>query len=384
MATRSASMSTSDRPAASGRFHWSRKLLLLVLLVLAAALGLTILFRRNTNAPLFLFNAFADAALGVVAGFGSRLVFRRRHWTLRLITAVLLCLLGLLVLGQLTGGISGVGPVRLHSVTVDWLRRIGLAVRPALPVGVGIDWWQELADVLIAVSVSMLALRAWKGPYRVSLAQTRTALRNVSRAGSRPIAALLQPHRPAWSMPAHAASRSPRAGRAAKAPAVQRQPLGLPPALALLGSAARPRTGVGSLTRGLGLPPALAGHPRPSTRAARKSAATLTVSRQARRSAGRPRLTRGAVAPRRRIRQRAAVLRSPRGIVAGVSGPRQLLRRRRAVRLAAYEEHRCPYCLEPVRRGDPRGTVECPICHTLHHKDCWDVTGTCQIPHLAS
>ncbi|MFN2120746.1 MAG: hypothetical protein ACK2T0_10170 [Anaerolineales bacterium] len=28
--------------------------------------------------------------------------------------------------------------------------------------------------------------------------------------------------------------------------------------------------------------------------------------------------------------------------------------------------------------------MECPICHTLHHKDCWDVTGSCQIPHLAS
>jgi len=26
--------------------------------------------------------------------------------------------------------------------------------------------------------------------------------------------------------------------------------------------------------------------------------------------------------------------------------------------------------------------VECPICHTMHHKDCWDITGTCQVPHL--
>ena len=82
MATRSASVNASSPRAPSGRFDWSRKLVLLSLLILAAALGLTILFRRNTNAPLFLFNAFADAALGVVAGFGSRLVFRRRHWTL--------------------------------------------------------------------------------------------------------------------------------------------------------------------------------------------------------------------------------------------------------------------------------------------------------------
>jgi hypothetical protein len=28
--------------------------------------------------------------------------------------------------------------------------------------------------------------------------------------------------------------------------------------------------------------------------------------------------------------------------------------------------------------------VECKICHTLHHADCWAVTGACQIPHLNS
>jgi hypothetical protein len=49
--------------------------------------------------------------------------------------------------------------------------------------------------------------------------------------------------------------------------------------------------------------------------------------------------------------------------------------------IAPVEEHRCPYCLEPVKRNDPRGVVECDICHTLHHADCWAITGTCQVPH---
>ncbi len=53
-----------------------------------------------------------------------------------------------------------------------------------------------------------------------------------------------------------------------------------------------------------------------------------------------------------------------------------------AIQLAVYEEHRCPYCFEEVKRNDPRGVVECEVCHTLHHKDCWDVTGACQVPHL--
>lgn len=58
------------------------------------------------------------------------------------------------------------------------------------------------------------------------------------------------------------------------------------------------------------------------------------------------------------------------------------LRRKPALQLAVYEEHRCPFCLEIVTRDDPRGTVECQVCHALHHKDCWDITGTCQVPHL--
>lgn len=52
------------------------------------------------------------------------------------------------------------------------------------------------------------------------------------------------------------------------------------------------------------------------------------------------------------------------------------------VQLALVEEHRCPYCLDPVKRNDPRGVRECEICHALHHADCWAITGTCQVPHL--
>ena len=56
--------------------------------------------------------------------------------------------------------------------------------------------------------------------------------------------------------------------------------------------------------------------------------------------------------------------------------------RRPHVQLALVEEHRCPYCLEPVVRTDSRGVKECRVCHTLHHADCWAITGMCQVPHL--
>jgi ribosomal protein L37AE/L43A len=68
---------------------------------------------------------------------------------------------------------------------------------------------------------------------------------------------------------------------------------------------------------------------------------------------------------------------------APVIAPKRRRRSRKArVQLALVEEHRCPYCLETVTRTDSHGVVECTVCHTLHHKDCWDITGSCQVPHL--
>jgi len=51
------------------------------------------------------------------------------------------------------------------------------------------------------------------------------------------------------------------------------------------------------------------------------------------------------------------------------------------IRLTGVEKYKCPYCLQPIEARDPRGVVVCPICHTRHHKECWDITGMCQVPH---
>lgn len=55
--------------------------------------------------------------------------------------------------------------------------------------------------------------------------------------------------------------------------------------------------------------------------------------------------------------------------------------RKSQLQLSNEEEHRCPYCLELIEPDDPRGIVECKVCHTLHHADCWAITGACQVPH---
>ena len=65
--------------------------------------------------------------------------------------------------------------------------------------------------------------------------------------------------------------------------------------------------------------------------------------------------------------------------------PKKLSRRKRikgqTVNISSVVEHRCPYCLEEVLVNDPRGVRICPVCGTRHHRDCWNVTGTCQVPH---
>jgi hypothetical protein len=61
---------------------------------------------------------------------------------------------------------------------------------------------------------------------------------------------------------------------------------------------------------------------------------------------------------------------------------RKLSHRKPELQISVYEEHRCPYCLDVVNRNDPRGVKECDICHSLHHADCWEITGSCQVPHL--
>jgi hypothetical protein len=80
-----------------------------------------------------------------------------------------------------------------------------------------------------------------------------------------------------------------------------------------------------------------------------------------------------------RLRRRARVKKT----TPTIAKPRvwKFRRRRPKLHLTAQVEHRCPYCLEIVEPNDARGTKECPICHAVHHADCWAVTGMCQVPH---
>lgn len=64
--------------------------------------------------------------------------------------------------------------------------------------------------------------------------------------------------------------------------------------------------------------------------------------------------------------------------------PARAMRKKRGVkvRMGRVATSICPYCLEEVKKNDPRGRVVCRICGTPHHGDCWAITGKCEVPHL--
>jgi hypothetical protein len=130
----------------------------------------------------------------------------------------------------------------------------------------------------------------------------------------------------------------------------------------------------------------LEGDTRPTSRESRSSAARTTpILRKAGRKLKAPKKAAG---KSRKSMTKAKIgggKAKPAAIASKPGRPtgKTVIRRKpsRKIVLAPVEIHRCPYCLEPVKRNDPRGVVECDVCHTLHHADCWAITGTCQVPH---
>jgi ribosomal protein L37AE/L43A len=253
-----------------------RKLFLLVLLTAAYALSLVLLFLKATWFPLQLFSFFAGATLAVVAGIATRLLLAQRHWLIRFITATVLSVGGLAMLGYFS----------------EW--KIGLDL---IPLSRGYVSYEDLIHLVIGITVSWAALWAWYRP----------ASRELE------IAEAIEPD-------SYAVMVQPRS---------LNQPRSWLP---------QPRMRLGSRVDGH----SGNGHG-PSVRGRLKL------------------MTRQPTRPKR--------IRNPRA-------------RRPHVQLALVEEHRCPYCLEPVVRTDSRGVKECEVCHSLHHADCWAITGVCQVPHL--
>ena len=261
----------SDASTESPHAALLRRLLLLAMLMIEAAIGLAFLAHalRDAGVPAWVV-VLGDSLTGLVAGFSVRWILKRQMGLLRLAAALALLVGGMLFQGWLTGWQVGLGPLEFGRSYPDWI---------------------GLGQFSLGMGVTLLALYAWqRPPLKVDLAPASppVAVRHPARSRSR--------------------------ARAAAAP----------------------------------LPPAR----------------TKTPFR----------------APARKVRRAPAVV-TERPIK---SKRRRSYGRRPRLQFVSAEEHRCPYCLELVAENDPRGSVECKICHTLHHADCWAITGSCQVPHYSA
>lgn len=319
MAMRAATMSRMDTPPTLRESNSPfRKTVLLFLLMSASALGITILFQQATTLPLLLTTVFTDVSLGLVAGFGSRFVLQKQELFVRSLVALLLALLGMLMIGYITHWVLGVGPIAMDSKLMSQLR--------------GISFERNLFDQIASLKIhwgSLLNFSKldWADPIHMAISLLMAGL-----------------SLDAWSRTATVAESVEVTPLAMQAPAtpVRRR---------------RRPTSTSSGRARIHLPDSWLARWRPSS-----------TPRTRTRSNGR---SRPPVTTDAKIAQEPVV-----------RPKRRRSRRKPKIQFAVVEEHRCPYCLDAVSYTDPRGVKECEVCHTLHHADCWAITGVCQVPHL--
>ncbi len=319
-------MSMYDPEPTREAWHLLRKVSLLVLVVIATAFGLVLLSRQKSNVPLFLFNILADASLGLLAGLATRFILKGRHGLIQALASTAISLVGLGVLGYFTNWKSGIGPFEAGWMRVHWLDAAHISLFLPVEFTRGAMNQMDLLHAVVAIDVSWMALRVWRQAPRIS------------------------------GQPSMPSARARRVVQPAALPPDPIEPVVVTPAVVPVPVAA-PRRPAASGSR--------------SSRSGSRSATSNSGSRSR---------------IRRRNTERAVIARPTSAVrpVRSRSRHNGTRHSRVAVHLAVHEEHKCPYCFQPVSRNDPRGVVECQICHTLHHKDCWDITGNCQVPHLTT
>jgi len=244
----------------------SRKLVLLLLLMITIPIGLVDLLRQvRVSIPVLAF-LLTDAALGLVAGFSIRWIIPKKASVLRVCSTLVFITGSLALLGWFTGWDFGIDLFKSGHTRLDW--------------------W-KLCQIPLATGFALLALFAWHHP--------TINVHPVTHMN--PPRKMLHTRRKPQKQP----DRAPDSTTAAPLPIQLQQPASLP-----------------VITRPV----------KPKRKHANHSKPKLQLSDQ--------------------------------------------------------EEHRCPYCLELIDPDDRRGVVECKICHTLHHADCWAITGACQVPHFTA
>ena len=126
----------------------SRKLVLLLLLMITTAMGLVVLLLQiRLSSPVLAF-LLTDAVLGLIAGFSVRWILPRKALVLRICSTVAFITGSLALLGWFTGWGFGIDLFGTgHS---------------------GVDWW-EIGQIPLATGFALLALFAWQPPHQIVL-----------------------------------------------------------------------------------------------------------------------------------------------------------------------------------------------------------------------
>jgi len=263
-----------------------RRVFLLLLLVALTATAFYILFDWKPDTHPLARHFLADMTIGLAAGLGARGLLRKQNRFVRVISATASLVIGLVILGALSGWRTGLGPLSFWRDTIDWA---------------------GLAQMLTGGTGVFLALQAWSKP----------------------------------------------AGR------------GMVPQVAVTTPAASPQS-----------PDQVAAKPKRKRKKAANTSQPRSISAPAEPAAIPAEPARDISISK--LPDRPVITREQNKTAA------QLVVRKPKVRLSKVENHLCPYCLEPVLQNDPRGVVECEICHTQHHGDCWAIAGFCQVPHFTA
>lgn len=313
VAMRVATMSSISNPTtAEESDSFMRKLILVLLLVINAVLGIVLWFQADKELPLLLSTFFADATLGLAAGLGARIVFRNWNRIAQYLVVILSVVIGMILLGNLTDAVLGIGPLALQREASNQIRQLSFdSTLPSQLRSLDIDLRtfidfskmeaSDVAHIAGSLLLAVMSLQAWRSTRQV----------------------------------------------------IEVEPLG------------HSQIEVEPRNSGVSLAPG----------GSNGSHAHQPVSWF--RSPG------GGATPTPRIRSKNRIRSAARNDAKSARRSRSR-RRRPQIQLAVVEEHRCPYCLDPVVRNDPRGVKECDVCHSLHHADCWAITGFCQVPHLNS
>ena len=329
-------------PALKRFLTFTGKIVLVAVFATAAGWGWVYFFYTTRFAGSMLYKPSAVAVLGIFAGLISRLILRENTRLLRWLTAIVAVMLGLLFMHYGSTGLVGFWVFSPAASTPDWN---------------GI--WQLGLGGLLATVV----LNIWHKPAPPASTPNHTpalipeSVLEPARITASPTSAVAAPTRK---------RKSPKKV-AATTKAKKKQPV--QKTKAATKSTSKKKAGIRYQDIAVAQINAL----KDKWIQAAKSIRTIQEHKT---NPVKDQVIKVRVPANSRVQQEKLAVRTR---------PHRYTKSRRAkINLMGAEEHRCPYCLEDVHPRDPAGVVICPVCQTYHHKACWDITGTCQVPHSQS